>query len=80
LQQIQDLLNVLLIDFDIPNCYLLNIPFATGGNAYLQQSIRDSVNGPSSDLTGYTIGFALVYGSANGEEPDIAKGIHLLFG
>jgi len=65
--KIQNLLDVLVVDFNIPGLYILEIPFGVGGNEYLKTSIQNATDGPDSDITGYTIGAAFIAGGPSSD-------------
>ena len=72
---INSYLQSLLTDFNIPDLYFLNIPYANGGNDYIKSSLRNSKNGPVQDPTAYTAGVVIAYGT-----PSIAGALKLIFG
>jgi hypothetical protein len=68
-------LQALLTDFNIPDLYFLNIPYAKGGNEYIKSSLRNSKNGPEQEPTAYTAGVVVAYGT-----PAVAGALKLIFG
>lgn len=77
INQIQSILDIISQDFKGTGFYLLNVPYAPGGNKYLIDTIQGANNGPKSDAFGYTGGIAIVYGGPEGEA--IGKALDILF-
>lgn len=75
LQKVNSFITILTEDFNLPDLYFLNIPYASGGNEYLKTSIQNSQNGPFSDSEAYTAGVVLVYGT-----PGLGNALKLFFG
>jgi hypothetical protein len=68
INNIQNVIGIINDTFSGPGFYLLLVPPNVGGNDYIDTSIKNAKNGPSSDAFGYTSGVVIVVGG-----PDVDK-------